>query len=204
MTFTNTYPNFIQNLNINGYSNRNINIDQDYNYIGESNDCNRYFKTNGHNNLDVRAEGDINREYLTPGKIKLDINCSNYKNNLTIGNKKYVMKEIRVKGKKMFVYVLDDATDDTNDDTNDDDDNDVAPPAPANRVSTSDAEVAKIYHRGATELANAINGTMDVFNKSNADYLENGLTRELGATNLSNKVSNLAKVIKKLLMILLV
>jgi hypothetical protein len=110
MTFTNTYPNFIQNLNINGDSNSNISIDKDYNCVGESNNANRKFKTKGHNKLHVRSDGDINRIYSTPGECTLNVGCAKYNSTLTVGDKKYVMKHITLDdlfNNELYVYVLD-------------------------------------------------------------------------------------------------
>jgi hypothetical protein len=109
-TFTHVFPTFNQNLNVKGDCNTNMNIKQDYIFDVESNHRETSFKTNGHNNLDIHATGDINREYITPGEINFDMKCRTYQNKLMVDTTKYVMKEVEYKdGRKGYGYVLDDS-----------------------------------------------------------------------------------------------
>jgi len=108
-TYTHNFSNFNHNLNVNGDCNTNMNINKNYIFDVESNHRDTSFKTTGHNNLDIHAAGDINREYLTPGEINFDMKCLTYQNKLTIDTKKYVMKEVEYKDGSMgFGYVLED------------------------------------------------------------------------------------------------
>jgi len=109
-TYTQNFHNFDQKLNVKGDNNRNENFDKDYTHVAESNNAIRQFRTKGHNKLDVRSDGDINRNYSTPGECTLNVGCAKYNSALTVGDKKYVMKHITLDDlfkNELYVYVLD-------------------------------------------------------------------------------------------------